>query len=468
MYSESNAQQHWETLVVLPGVEVQQLEKGTRKNNLQSAKTQFLVKVKNMTRGWDNLEIKEWVLALIIEADKLEDYGSLGRLDEINWKNMTWAPEILASKKDFKGKCLEGKGWVIFNSLGNKIKRNQIKDEEAWEKKRQKTKEVLSPSSTARKTEMGAEIWYCTEAEWGKVGHLVVGRMTECLAIYNLVAVDSEGHGATLQLSFVSTTSLPSFLFGRAWLPEEVCKLLWQFSPDMVGDRREFKRVAGSCMGIDQFDPSLIMRDIPGMNFSNGIKPLTKTILGLDIDRVKELAGLHKQCRFTDMTLRELMYGHVLVSNWCIKDLEFYQCIYAVMDSEIYLRIILFAAYLEVELRPYEMLEGKVTLKDVFGWWSWARNKTSNAGVLQRAGNINTKENKKVDDPTENFLHHNRGKFYATDIEVEPRLSEEDALLLGARSRKMLLRNKDGRLKSEVWLEGFDWRRKAEVMRRKR
>lgn len=459
-----NAQQHWETIVGLPGVEVHHFQKGTRKENVKNAKTKFLVQVKNITGSWSKQDIKEWVIALITEAGKLINFGSLGRLDEVTWSKMSWAPLVLASKKDFKGEGLEGNGWV--NSLGFRGKVNKSKCEENMEKKKQKIEEVLKPMRTARKTEMGAEIWYVTKTEWEEVGHLVMGRMAECLAIYPVVAVDSEGHGATLQLTMVSSSSLPSFLFGGAWLPDEVCKLLWQYSPVMVGDRREFSRVAGSCMGMDQFDPSLIMRDIPGMNFSYGIKVLTKTCLGIDIDRIKELAGMHKKCLFKDMTLKELQYGHVRVSNWFSKHLEFFQIIYAVMDSEIYLRIILIAAFLEVKLRPLDLLKGNLTLQDVFGWWSWARNQTSDAGVLQRASNTNAREHKQVQDPKENFLHHNRGKFYATGIEVEPTMSVEDALLLGATRRELLIRNKDGTLKSEVWAEGCERRRKAELRKR--
>ena len=105
-------------------------------------------------------------------------------------------------------------------------------------------------------------------------------------------------------------------------------------------------------------------------------------------------------------------------------------------------------------------------MQDVFGWWSWARNQTSDAGVLQRASNTNAREHKQVQDPKENFLHHNRGKFYATGIEVEPTMSVEDALLLGATRRELLIRNKDGTLKSEVWAEGCERRRKAELRKR--
>ena len=74
------------------------------------------MQVKNITGSWSKQDIKEWVIALITEAGKLINFGSLGRLDEVTWSKMSWAPLVLASKKDFKGEGLEGNGWV--NSLG--------------------------------------------------------------------------------------------------------------------------------------------------------------------------------------------------------------------------------------------------------------------------------------------------------------------------------------------------------------
>ena len=47
-----------------------------------------------------------------------------------------------------------------------------------------------------------------------------------------------------------------------------------------------------------------------------GLKVLTRVILGVDVDRIKNLAALHSSNKFEKMTDQELEHGKVRVSDW--------------------------------------------------------------------------------------------------------------------------------------------------------
>ena len=57
--------------------------------------------------------------------------------------------------------------------------------------------------------------------------------------------------------------------------------------------------------------------------------------------------------KFQDMTLKELRYSNVRVSDWGNEKLEFRQVLYAISDSEMLLRGLLVGVAVEMELRGY-------------------------------------------------------------------------------------------------------------------
>jgi hypothetical protein len=43
---------------------------------------------------------------------------------------------------------------------------------------------------------------------------------------------------------------------------------------------------------------------------------VAKKVLGIDIDCLKDLAGLHKKYKFASLSNKELLWGNVRVSDW--------------------------------------------------------------------------------------------------------------------------------------------------------
>ena len=185
--------------------------------------------------------------------------------------------------------------------------------------------------------------------------------------------------------------------------------------------------------------------------------------MGLNIDRLKDLATLHKKCKFSEMTDQEVKYGHVRVSQWHLPDLQFFQVLYAVLDSEIYMRTIIYAAFLEVSIKPYEMMpEGEIDLNVVLGWWTWAKNRTFDQKQLARNADPNASLSKRVDDSYESFSYHIRGKLFSVEVEAEKSLSPEDALKRGSMRREQAVAEKKQRDK-----ENYSEKRRIQELARK-
>ena len=102
-----------------------------------------------------------------------------------------------------------------------------------------------------------------------------------------------EGGGTTLQLSMFSSRGITSFILTGGFLPVEVRELVWDKCPVVLGSKGELARYIGGVPGCVQLDPLVILRDLPGMGTEGGLKGVAKKVLGIDIDRIKDLAGLH-------------------------------------------------------------------------------------------------------------------------------------------------------------------------------
>ena len=66
---------------------------------------------------------------------------------------------------------------------------------------------------------------------------------------------------------------------------------------------------------LKQLDPLLLLRDVPGVGIERGLTILAKVFLGIDVSRIKELAGLQSTNQFKQMTDTELEFGKTRVSD---------------------------------------------------------------------------------------------------------------------------------------------------------
>ena len=184
--------------------------------------------------------------------------------------------------------------------------------------------------------------------------------MEECWRRGAWVAVDSEGGGSTLQMSMFSSRGLASFIFTGGFLTDEVHELIWDVVPVVFGNKSELGRYLGGTGGCSQMDPLLILRDIPGMGTEVFLKGVARAVLGVDIDRIKNLASLHMKNSFTQMTDKELLFGKVRVSDWAKENISSDQAFYGCLDTEVTLRAIRIAMWLELGMRSYESCLGEV------------------------------------------------------------------------------------------------------------
>ena len=87
-------------------------------------------------------------------------------------------------------------------------------------------------------------------------------------------------------------------------------------------------------------------RDIPGIDFGTGLADLCEFILGgTNIGRIKTLSSLFGKKNFGSISLKELRYGFVRVSDWYRQSLSVRRALYAVYDSEVLVRSFFYGYY---------------------------------------------------------------------------------------------------------------------------
>ena len=123
---------------------------------------------------------------------------------------------------------------------------------------------------------------------------------------------------------------------------------------------------------------------MPGFTFEAGQVGLQKCLFDFTgLTRVKKLATSFKKRKFADMTLKELRYSNVRVSDWSSTTLDFRQKLYAISDSEFLLRALLVGIAMEMELRGYvrEEVDGLSALKM---WWGDLYDRKLDMRAVQR------------------------------------------------------------------------------------
>ena len=71
------------------------------------------------------------------------------------------------------------------------------------------------------------------------------------------------------------------------------------------------------------------------MGTEAGLNGVAREVVGVDIDRIKNLAMLHKRNSFDKMTDKELVFGKVQVSDWAREKISSDQAYYGLfLDSK--------------------------------------------------------------------------------------------------------------------------------------
>ena len=84
-------------------------------------------------------------------------------------------------------------------------------------------------------------------------------RSRESLNFVNAVGLDTEGQGATCQISYLSKDGIVSFLFLGYWVPRSIKEDLWNRKSFLFEDGQDFPRVFGCTLGsIKLLCPALI------------------------------------------------------------------------------------------------------------------------------------------------------------------------------------------------------------------
>jgi hypothetical protein len=197
------------------------------------------------------------------------------------------------------------------------------------------------------------------------------------------------------------------------------------------------------------------------------LKGVAKQVLGIDIDRIKDLAGLHKKYKFASLSDKELLWGNVRVSDWTRDRISTEQCFYGCIDTEIIIRSMRVAMLVELGMRSFESVPETITFDHFVGWWDWAVDQRVDSSLLQKVeANINemvVNPNKRVGDTGNHWLKHIRGRRFSLPCTQGVIESREAMAERGVRSRRAAL----GVMRSQEWLAS-DQRRQVEISRRNR
>ena len=135
-----------------------------------------------------------------------------------------------------------------------------------------------------------------------------------------ILGVDFGGGGCVGQFALASNIGISTFVFIGGFFPTTLTRLIEDVSPLIIGGRYELSRYLGGCSGLSSVDPFVIMRDVPCMGTSYGIADLAEVCLGLNLHILKKIGAMCMKRQFADLSLNELQYGYVRVSDWYQKE----------------------------------------------------------------------------------------------------------------------------------------------------
>jgi hypothetical protein len=458
-----------EVLVWLPGVEGSKMVVGRMKHGQSEARDEWLQSLWRVVGDMNRQEVEDWMMDKVHFMAKWYQTEELVRGAKVDWKLMKFGvPRYILEKEDAGCLGIDGEDWVVFEKHRIvKSETRKIKEKNLIEKKEGSRKFIMDLLGWERRGAWMQEVWVITKNTWDIMEGLPVQRMRECLSLANWVAVDIEGGGTTLQLSMFSSRGIASFVITAGFLPDELRDLVWEQCPVILGNKGELAKYLGGVPGCVQLDPLVVLRDLPRLGTEGGLKGVAKNVLGVNIDRLKDLAGLHKDHEFELMTDKELVWGKVRVSDWTRERITTEQCYYACLDTEIIIRSMSVAMKMELRMRSFDMVPEVITFDSFMGWWDWAVDQRVNSSLLQKVGASNNdlrmNPNKRVSDTSNHWLKHSRGRRFSVACDeglVESRVEMAER---GLRSRRGAM----GGMRTQEWLRK-DKGRQWEISKRNR
>jgi hypothetical protein len=316
---------------------------GGKKNNVVHEATglwirKFLALAK--TKGGPE-GVGTFVEDLISGCQAFDDILPGERFREIDVRVMKTVPQKLLDIADSENRGL--KGWILQPAV--RIKEKHRHNEKAHniqlEKLKEKATKVLEVDEKMTNSECLTEIWVVNEKNWPMLERWMLGRSREALSFVNAVGLDTEGQGATTQISYLSKDGIVSFLFLGYWVPKSIKDDIWDKSCFIFEDGNDFSRVFCSTLGsIKLLCPALIAQDLPNiMKGDHGVGGLARNILKLDVGEVKKAAKKLKKSSKSGEKLSgdELKLAGIRWKNWGASVLKPDKAPYAVVDSEVQL-----------------------------------------------------------------------------------------------------------------------------------
>lgn len=390
-------------------------------------------------------------------VSEIAEWGSLDNNEKVVWSAVF--PSNISSVND----------WIVYKPdlCPKKTEKKLQRDSIRWKEKMERN-EINQWLAGCRLSDIGSELWTISESVWPELEKIVTARWIEVLQELPILGVDFEGGGCVGQFALASYSGISTFVFIGGFFPTTLTRLISDVSPMIIGGRYELSRYLGGSRGLSSLDPFVVMRDVPGMESSYGIADLAKVCLGLDLHRLKKIGAMCIKRQFSDLSLKELQYGFVRLSDWYQREqLTIEQSFYAALDAEVLVRAIIMAMWLETALRQFSYTEEVITLSSVLDWWSWAINVSCNTSQLQRVSSTisgtTINERRLAFFGKAHFFSHSRGKEYS--------VKEEDAISgpidekLGQSNRTRALIDDYGRSRSIKWKKR-DGQRINEVKRR--
>ena len=443
----------YEVVVLVPDIISAVRMNGSRNKVVAEAKSKF---------------VKDLVGKFKEDEEDFTDWLRVGISERAEWSAQNDKVEVVLHK--FVPANIHSiDGWIVFKSGGGRKKPEKKLEHDSirWAEKMERN-EINRWIAGCRLTEIGTELWTISESVWPELEMTIIARWTELLQDFPILGVDFEGGGCVGQFALASHSGISTFVFIGGFFPTTLTRLIIDVLPIIIGSRYELSKYLGGCSGLSSLDPLIILRDVQGMGSGYGIADLAQVCLGLDLHRLKKVGALCEKKHFSDLTLSELQYGFVRCSDWYQReDLTNEQSYYAALDSEVLLRAIILAMWLETTVRQFSYTEEVITLSTILNWWKWARDLSCNKAQLQRISSteagMTVRESRLAYFGKIHFYTHARGKEFAEEeiISYSGTVNEN----IGEVNRSRALINEHGISRSILW-ENRQRKRKQEISRR--
>ena len=444
----------FEAVVMVPTFISAVRMKGKMKKVIAEAKSMFLKDLQGKFKE-DEEYFLDWLHLRIAER---AEWGALD--DKLEVVLQTLVPAYIDSID----------GWRVYKpdwcpkNLHKKLKRDHIR----WNEKKERNN-INYWIAGCRMTDIGSELWTVSESVWPDLEEIIIARWMELLQDFPILGVDFEGGGCVGQFAFASQSGIATFVFIGGFFPTTLTRMIMDVSPIIIGGMFELSKYLGGSSGLSSLDPYVILRDVPGMNSSYGIADLAKVCLGLNLHRLKKVGAMCAKKQLCDLTMNELQYGFVRLSDWYQKEvLSNEQSYYAALDAEVLLRAIIMAMWLETALRQFSYTKEVITVSTVVEWWEWARDLKCNQSQLQRVSSteagITVRESRLAFLGKIHFFTHARGKEFSE----EDRISDGGPLneTVGKENRSRALFDEHGASRSTLWKKR-QGKREQEILKRR-